>query len=366
MSIFKHSLIIIPVLTLLSACGGGDSCTASDGRPLDETTDTSNTCAETRGANSITLAYPTTDAIEQLAGGGSAIYSVKGSAIVTDQNGNAVSDGTVVQLDVFDSLIASGIINAGDSIAGTLITDLNPFQGDGTTAAILNTVSVDRGLDPVRTIKAGDIVILRNAASSDSLRYVVSTTANSITVNSPYVNSYPNANYQNAEYLVGQALVGASILGIDDTGAKTAGISLTKEGLANFRLEYPGDTLGYGESTTDTRFLPFGSTEVWVVANVGGTVVTAEATSFVGIGPLELAVSPGSIAATGPVTITVRDAGGNFRPFRAVSAGSDTAGTTATGCTTDESGTCTSNVTVGAAATVTYSAGGGTIDLTVN
>ncbi|MCK5387134.1 MAG: hypothetical protein KAJ39_08100 [Gammaproteobacteria bacterium] len=365
MSILKQSLILVPALVLLSACGGGD-CAPADGRPL-ATTDTTTTCAVTRGASSITIAYPTLDAIEQLTGGAAAIYSKKGSAIVTDQNGNAVPDDTVVQLDVLDSLIASGFINAGDSIAGSLITDLNPFQGDGLTAAILNTVSVSRGLDPVRTIKAGDLVILRNAASSDSIRYVVSTTANSITVNSPYINSYPSAIYPNAEYLVGQALVGASILGFDDdTGKKTAGVSLTKEGYANFRLEYPGDLLNYGASISDPRALPFGSTEVWVVANVGGSVATAEATAFAGIAPAEIIVSPVTISASGNVTVRLQDAQENALPFTLITAGSDNAATTATSCTTDEFGVCTSAVVRGAAATVTYSSGEATADLTVN
>ena len=290
MSILKQSLIFIPAFMLLSACGGGDGCAPSDGRPLDTSTDTSASCAETRGANTIVIAYPVSDAIEQLPGAGAAIYSLKGTAIVTDQNGNAVADDTVVQLDVFDSLIARGIIGAGDSIAGSLITDLNPLQGDRVTAAIdLNTVSVERGGDSFRNIKVGDLVILRNAASSDQIRYVVSTTANSITVNLPYVNSYPSAIYPAAEYLVGQALVGTSILGIDETGKKTAGVSLTEGGLANFRLEYPGDSahLHYGlvdyyalnplapaVPITDprTQYAPDGSTEVWVVANVGARV----------------------------------------------------------------------------------------------
>jgi len=365
MSILKQSLIFVPAFMLLSACGGGDGCAPSDGRPLDTTTDTSATCAETRGASAVTIAYPSLDAIEQLPGAGAAIYSHKGSAIVTDQNGNAVPDDTVVQLDVFDSLIASGFINAGDSISGALITDLNPFQGDGLTAAILNTVSVSRGLDTVRTIKAGDLVILRNAASVDTIRYVVSTTANSITVNSTYINSYPSAIYPNAEYLVGQALAGASILGIDDTGKKTAGVSLTKEGLANFRLEYPGDRLSYGASTSDPRFLPFGSTEVWVVANVGASVATADPTSFVGIAPGKITVSPAIISASGNVTVTLQDAQDNVIPFAPITASSDTAGTSATSCTTDEFGQCISVVTRTVPAKITYTSGDTTAELEV-
>lgn len=374
MSTLKQTLILVPAFMLLSACGGGDDACipTEDLRPLDSTTDTSATCANTRGANTIVIAYPITDAIEQLSGGGSAIYSRKGSAIVTDQNGNAVPDDTVVQLDVFDSLIARGIINAGDSISGSIITDLNPLQGDRVTAAILNTAVVDRNGDSFRTIKTGDLVLLRNAAAADQIRYVSSTTANSITVNAPYTNSYPSANYPNAEYLVGQALVGTSILGIDDTGAKTAGVALTKDGLANFRLEYPGDSdhLNYGavdyaalaSGVTEPRaYAPQGSTEVWVVANVGASVATADQAVLSGIADTTTAVAPATAVVDGAtttadITVTVEDATGVRYPLVYVSgSSSDESAATVTGCLTGASGTCTATITRVAAGTATIS-----------
>lgn len=396
MSILKQSLIFIPAFMLLSACGGGDDCATSDGRPLDTTTDTTANCAETRGANTIVISYPVTDAIEQLTGGASAIYSRKGTAIVTDQNGNAVSDDTVVQLDVFDTLIARGIIGVGDSIAGSTITDLNPLQGDRTTPVLnLTTASVDRNGDSFRTIKVGDLVILRNAASSDQIRYVASGTANSITVNTPYINSYPNAIYPAAEYLIGQALTGANILGIDDTGKKTAGVSLTKEGKANFRLEYPGDVdhLNYGvvdyavlaSGTTDPRttartpplYLPNGSTEVWVVANVGGSVALADQTALTGIADSKTTADPATAtiaSGTIGILVTVEDASKVNYPLVGVSAtSSDEAAATVTGCLTGASGSCTATITWVATAatnpvTITFSAFGQTTEvaLTVN
>ena len=387
MTILKKPLFIASTLLLLSACGGGsDGCSPSDGRPLDTTTDTTASCAQTRGANSVVIAYPVTNAIEQLPGAGAAFYSLKGSAIVTDQNGNAVADDTVVQLDVFDTLIARGIISGADTITGSLITDANPLQGDRTTAALdLSTVSVERNLDTFRTIKAGDIVLLKNASNSDQIRYVVSTTANSITVNTPYVNSYPSAIYPAAEYLVGQALVGTSILGIDENGIKTAGVSLTIGGLANFRLEYPGDSahLGYGSvdyqvlpGITDprTQYAPDGSTEVWVVANAGGSVVSSDQRTLSGIASRQISANPATVtvAAAGNVTVTltVTDASDVRYPLRSVSSTSSTpAAATVVGCAalTGAAGTCTATVTGVATgtSTVTFTSGDGTVDVAV-
>lgn len=371
MSTLKYSHILIPALMLLSACGGGgDSCTASDGRPLDTTTDTSANCANTRAPSALSISYASVDAIEQLPDGGAGIYSLKGSILVTDQNGNAVADNTFVQLDVFDSLIARGTIVAGDTISGSLITDTtSPFQGDNATAAILSTVTVTRNSANI-TINAGDLVILNNAATSDRIRYVVSTTANSITVDAPYNNTYPSTLYPGAEYLVGQALIPASVLGTDpdDESLKTAGVSKTRDGVAAFRLEYPNNRLGYGNSNSyagDTRELPFGSAQVWVVANAGGSVATANQTSFPGIAGGTMSFAPSTITANGDVAVTIVDANNNALAYVTIPAGAGTGGT-GTSCVTNASGTCTSTVTVGVDGAITYAVGSLTADLTVD
>lgn len=370
MSILKQSLILIPVFMLLSACGGGDGCAPSDGRPLDTTTDTSANCANTRAAHALSISYPNIDAINQLDGGGAGIYSYKGSILVTDQNGNAVADDTIVQLDVFDTLIVRGTIAAGDTISGSIITDnAGIVQGDDTTATTINTAVVTRNLDISRGVQVGDLVLLINAATSDRIRYVASTTANSITVNTPYNNTYPSALYPAAQYLVGQALIPASVLGTDpdDETLKTRGVSKTRNGVAAFRLEYPNNRLGYGNTfsyTGDTRELPFGSASVWVVANVGGSVATASPISFPGIAPGQILISPGVIPGSQNVTITVLDANNGIMAFTAVGAGSGPGGS-GPGCVTDEDGQCDSFVTVsGTAGTITYSIGTATGDVT--
>lgn len=366
MSTIKYSHILIPALMLLSACGGGgDGCTASDGRDLDETTDTSATCANTRAASSVVIAFGGDGSITQLTGNSAGLYSRFGSALVRDQNSNSVADGTLVQLDVFDTLIARGTIAAGDTISGSTLTDnAGILQGDGLTATTLNTAVVTRNADPSVGIRSGDLVILSNAASSDRIRYVVSTTANSITVNAPYNNTYPSLLYPGAQYLIGTSEVGAKIHGFDENGVITRGLGRTINGTANFRLEYPNSILNYGASATDSRFPPNGSTEVWVVADVGGSVATAAFITFVGIAPATLSISPTQISASGDVTLTYVDANGNALPFVTISAGAGVGGT-GTSCTTNANGSCTSTVTRVAAGTIIYSAGTATGTLTV-
>lgn len=362
----KKSHLLVPALMLLSACGGGgDGCTPTDGRPLDASTDTSANCADTRAASSVVIAFGGDGSIEQLDGDSAALYSRFGSTIVRDQNSNPVGDGVLVQLDVFDTLIARGTIAAGDTISGSTITDnAGIFQGNGTTPTTLNTAVVTRNSDPAVGIRSGDLVLLRNAATSDQIRYVVSTTANSITVDAPYNNTYPSALYPGAQYLIGTSAVGAKIHGFDEDLVITRGLGRTINGTANFRLEYPNSILNYGVDS-DPRFFPLGSTEVWVVANVGGRVATADRTIFVGIAPVQIALSPTTVSASGDVvTITLTDENGNILPFVGIPPASGDGGT-GTGCTTDEFGQCDSTITRINTGTITYSSGESTAELEV-
>ena len=366
----KSLFILAPAFLLLSACGGTEGCAPAGGRPLAEV-DTSNTCAVTQAANSVTISYPVNDAISQLPGSSTAIYSLKGSAIVTDQNGNAVADGTVVQLDVVDSVIASGIISAaGDSISGSTLTDTNPEEGDGSTnvATTFTTSAITRGGDSGRQISAGDMVILQSAHASDQVRYVESVTATAVTVSEPYNNTYPSALYPAATFTIADSLIGTSVVGIDEDGVRTPGVTYTKNGVGDFTLEYPGDSdhLGYGRFNTDARYAPLGSTQVWVTADAGGSVVVADKTSLGGFAPL--AMTTFFNAGTNETIITITDANGV--PYSGISVfwtGTDdaTIATSANCADVTQFGSCRAPVTfIGALGDVTlsYAGGGATAD----
>ena len=366
----KSLFILAPAFLLLSACGGTDGCAPAGGRPLADV-DTSNTCAETQAANSVTISYPINDAISQLPGQGTAIYSLKGSASVTDPNGNAVADGTVVQLDVVDSIIASGTINAaGDSITGSTLTDTNPEEGDGSTNVVttFTTSAITRGGDSGIQINTGDMVILQFAHSSDHVRYVSSVTATTITVSEPYNNTYPSALYPAATFLIADSLIATSVVGVDEDGVRTPGVTYTKDGVGNFALEYPGDSdhLGYGRFNTDARYAPLGSTQVWVTADVGGSVVVADQTGLGGFAPLAMTTFYDNVA--DETIITVVDANGvPYSGLTGFWTGTDdaTIATSANCIDVTQFGSCRAPVTFNGAlgdVTLSYSAGGATAD----
>lgn len=380
MSVLKHTLLLIPAFVLLSACGGGDC--APDGSQPQADPNAPNNCGNTRAAYSINITYPNTNAIEQLASS-PGVYSRRGSVVVTDQNGNPVPDGTIVQLDVIDSIIATGTIDAGDTITAGTLTDAAPTTGDTINAVTFNPGSNNSATvlrnNATRPIRAGDTVILTNADSQDQIRYVAAnpTTANSITVDRPYANAYPNATFATVanptRYRIGQALIGTSILGIDADGNKTAGYTSTVNGIGDFRLEYPANfnTMNYGVSLADPRYPGLsvatdGSTQVWVTAEISGTsVAVIDDTILGGIAPATLAASPAAIGGSASINLSLKDKELIPLPFVPISAStSDPTVATVANCTTLAStGACSSNITVigvsGDKATITYDAGGG-------
>ena len=268
----------------LSACGGGDG--AFDGTTTDTTDTTDTTGAPSTGgvtgtAKEIVVSYPHSNAIEDLQNG---FYRRKAAVMVTDRDGNAVADGTVVTLNVIDSVIAQGVIDGGDSIAGTTLTDAGVTLGDGLTATTMDTAAVVRHGE-VHTIETGDRLFLFNSATTvpyalaaDVSRSVDRTgiTSTSINVGTAYVGSYPNATYAagNTGYVIGASLLGAEIAGVDSDGNLTSGAAATVNGIANFVITYPIDVgaimTGCGISAIDTRTAPQGAARVYVVAQVAG------------------------------------------------------------------------------------------------
>ena len=92
------------VVSGLAGCGGG---TSGGGLPVGSTTGSSSTGgAGNPNSNPsvyIQLTQPLQNAIEDIGGGS---YSMKMTAQVTDAEGNAVPDGTQVNLFVIDSIKA--------------------------------------------------------------------------------------------------------------------------------------------------------------------------------------------------------------------------------------------------------------------
>ena len=318
---------------LLSACGGGgDACTATDGRPLDSSTSTTDSCGNVRGAYTIAISYPSDDAIS-IPENGPGIYSYNASLLVTDQNGNHPPDGTIVQLDAIDTILAKGTITAADSISGSTLAIGVPTLTDGTITT-LDVAGVRRGsgnTGPLRQIQPGDVVILRNADRNDQYRFVASTpTTTTVTVTSPFNSTYPNANYQgvnnSTEYFIGQSVVGVSIIGFDteNGNAPLSGHTKTVEGIGTFRIDYPanpstitlgcsGDVLngyenGSGVEAIDYRYDVLNSADVAVIAQLDGSssVTTVDWEGcFTAISPTSLTASPETVTVANGGTVTV-------------------------------------------------------------
>ena len=215
--------------TAVASCGGGGSGGGFTGSGSGQ--------GEVGAAHAVAISFPRTDAVSQLPSPESGFYRYTGTATVTDRNGNAVADGTEVQLDVIDSIIAYGTIGAADSITGTTLNDAAPNLSDDATATTLNLAYINHSSE-TRRIEAGDLVILTsNADLQDQVRYVSSApTVSSLTVTSAYSQTYPNATYAagTTTYLVGTSRIGASIYGVDADGNETRGIGSTKDGIIGF------------------------------------------------------------------------------------------------------------------------------------
>ncbi|WP_027389729.1 Ig-like domain-containing protein [Chrysiogenes arsenatis] len=205
--------------------------------------------------HSIALSYPVTGSITNL---GTGFYRRAGSASVTDRYGNAVPDGTAINLGLLDSVIASGSDGATSAASNILSV--------GTT--VLTTASVTRN-GVLRYVQSNDRVLLFNTVASDKSRFVGTTiSASQVSVNKAYQSSVSGV-----EYLMGASLLGGQVHGVNaQTEAMVAGHATVKDGLAQFFVTYPANQQAinagcyYGNHTVDTRHLPAGSAQVWIVA----------------------------------------------------------------------------------------------------
>ena len=328
----------------LTACGGDD---AFDGSTTNTTDTTDTTGAPSSGAVTgtaveIAVSYPVTNALEDLQNG---FYRRIAAVMVTDRDGNAVPDGTIVNLNVIDSVIAEGTINTGDSITGNTLTDAGVTIGDGITTTTMDMAAVLRHGQP-HTIESGDRVFLFNpdvtavnADAADVSRIIDrnSITNTSINVSTAYVGSYPNTTYPagNTKYIIGASLLGAEVSGVDSSGNLTTGASATVNGIAEFKITYPANVgtinSGCGDVPDfDARISPQGSGRVFVVASVAGNpAVTAVSDDFcfVYMADGTLGAVPESLSAPGSISVQFRDGGDTVRvPFARIYASLDNSG----------------------------------------
>lgn len=273
-------------------------------------------------AHTITLTYSQSASVEHLGGG---VYRRGGRAIVLDANGHTVADGTVVQLSIIDSVIAQGLIDANDAIQGNTIDDLDVMDGGG-NPSLFTGANVIRN-SAVRYIQPGDHIFLTYADGEDKSRVISAggILDNQLTVNQAYLRNYPDdADYPAAStgYLVGASLLGASISGEDMSGNLVSGYSVTNEGIATFYVTYPAtvDAILSGcftDPTVDTRAVPAGSAQVYLVASVNSAVTTVdERFCFTSIAGGRLYAVPEDLTTSGIVTVSYEDGGDTVQlPF---------------------------------------------------
>ena len=376
-------VLVAGLLVGLVGCGGGDE--VEGGTP-----GTGGIGGEIGNSTSnppltIAITYPYTNALQDLGGG---IYRMKGSVVVTDSEGNAVADGTRVNLFLIDSIIAKGTITPGtDSITSTTLTDTAPLLADDTPTT-LNGAYVIRN-SAYRFIEANDHVLLFNSDEVDKIRIVNPVSASNpsnttVNVTSSYINTYPNAVYDGVTILT-EYKVGASLLGTNVEGeGGTSGYVSTTNGIGTFYITYPAN-VNYMRAgcapTIDTRFDPMGSAEIYLLAsadsNINATAVDNSFCFFSIIGG-EITGLP-DISGTGSTIVSglVRDGGDSVPlPFIGVTASVDSSGgagvVVSSPITTNEFGYFTATLTVsgasGASAVVTFQANGGatgTVNVTI-
>ncbi len=387
-------LILVLIIGVVTACNDNDTNDIND---INDSGTSATITPNTGTAHTIAISYPLSN-IEDLKNG---FYRHHAAVMVTDQGGNAVADGTVVSLNVIDSILARGTIAPADSITGTTLTNALPKLGDEITPTTFPDAYVIRNAD-YRYIEANDHIMLINADEEDKGRLVaaVPTQVTSIEVTEAYVNSYPNDLFEGVgddpindpidktSYVVGASLLGAEISGRDASGNLTTGVSATVNGLAEFAITYPiniNTILSgcYGSPAIDTRAMPAGSADVFVVANVSGTNVTTVSNDFCFFaidGEFFDAPSHTSISDSVDYYVDLRDGGDSaYLPF--VGVGAYVEYTTNTGTlevvvtqppygATDSSGTYRATITVTGgvtddAATVTFTSGSAVQTVTV-
>lgn len=277
-------------------------------------------------AHSIAVSYPSQNAITDM---GNGIYRRLGGLLVTDRYGNKVSDGTVVNLGILDSVILSNtapVINYGfaSSIAdGNANTSADVSTLSDPTNSLFTSATIIRN-NSARYIEQSDRVLLLNGQAADKTRFVSTTPqqASELMVTRPYTEDATGL-----QYIVGAALLGAQVSGVDASkDALVSGQAVTVDGNATFYLTYPAnrDTILTGciDPLIDTRQQPVGSSQVWLIASVSNTGATTlnNQGCFSAMSDLQLINLTGSsnLSESGNIRLQALDASDIELPFMPV------------------------------------------------
>ncbi|PLX95943.1 MAG: hypothetical protein C0621_02950, partial [Desulfuromonas sp.] len=266
--------------------------------------------------HTIALTYPEASSISNLGGG---VYRRTGTALVSDRYGNAVPDGTVINLGLVDSVISSSVGNASTASASTTLTDLT---------ATFSTSSIVRN-GATRNVEANDRVLLLNAVSADKSRFVASApvAATTMTVQKSYTTTTAGL-----DHVVGASLLGATIAGLDSAGFYMPGQGEVSDGQSSFVIDYPANDntievgcYGYtagAYNSVDTRYSPATSAQVYVVASAtdaSATAVNQGDFCFAGLQAFALSVvSNTATSGSGVTSLHLEDATTINLPFKRI------------------------------------------------
>ena len=255
-------------------------------------------------ADSIVLTKGYDDVITDLDGG---MYEAWCWAHVSDQLGRSVPDGTVVNLTIIDSIIAS---SATGHVAGEdkLFADTNAtFE---TTTIVRNHTN--------RPIAPSDNIFIFEGEQENRVRVVSSiNSGTNISVTEAYEDDV-DANDNSLSYKIGASEFSSRIFGEDANGNRIAGKTITSGGKAKFFYQYPADTahlkiglLGADDGRGDYAT----SAQVYIAANSGeATTISADnqfGFFYIAGGTIEAGVSAVSAGLESSffIGLTLRDGG---------------------------------------------------------
>ncbi|MBY0418538.1 MAG: hypothetical protein K2W88_10825 [Pararheinheimera sp.] len=247
---------------------------------------------------------------------GNGLYRRAGTLAVTDRYGNAVTDGTLLNLGIVDSVISSNRVTDPDPAKNPTTTNGSATLSDPVAGGFLTDSILRSNIS--RFIEVSDRVLILNSQLKDRSRFVAAlpTREDQLTVNKAY-----QASAQNLNYIVGASLLGTQISGVVN-GTTVSGRTATTAGAAAFFLTYPANRqnilTGCIDPSIDTRHQPAGSAEIWLVAESedGNVVAIDNSECLVAIEPFSLTnESNSTLAGSGIVRIRLRDLGNVELPF---------------------------------------------------